>query len=336
MKDLISNLCEKYNLGHLTQEPVTITGGLLHKMYRVVTGQGKYAIKVLNPDIMKRPEAMQNMIHSEQVSNQFKDIVPLVAAMDFDGKHVLEEDGAFFMVYDWLDGQSVFVPEISEYHCKQVGRMLGKIHAADLKIEGMEKESESRSAYEWDAFLEEAHRQNADWCQILEDNLQKIKQWDEAVVINQSDIAKECVISHRDLDPKNIMWKDDKPYIIDWEAAGYVNPYRELAEVLNYWIQDAEGNYDKKKFWVLMEAYTESMDISSVDWDAVLKCSYDGMLGWLEYNLKRALLLEGSTAEDMKNGQEQVIGTIGELEKYEAQVEILNCWIVEFTKTKYA
>ena len=336
MKDLISNLCEKYNLGHLTQEPVTITGGLLHKMYRVVTGQGKYAIKALNPDIMKRPEALRNMIHSELVSNQLKDIIPLVAAKAFDGNHVLEEDGAFFMVYDWLDGRSVFVPEISEYHCKQVGRMLGKIHAADLKIEGMDKESESRSAYEWDAFLEEAHRQNADWCQILEDNLQKIKQWDEDVVANQPEISKVRVISHRDLDPKNVLWKDNRAYIIDWEAAGYVNPYQELVEVLNYWIVDVEGKYDGRKLQMLMDAYTESMDINGVNWKAVLKCSFDGMLGWLEYNVKRTLGLEGSSEEDREEGSKQIVGTIGELKRYEEQVAVLRQWIVEFTKTKYA
>ena len=34
------------------------------------------------------------------------------------------------------------------------------------------------------------------------------------------------------------MWKNDVPYIIDWEAAGYINPYEELIQVLNYWIVD--------------------------------------------------------------------------------------------------
>ena len=329
MKERINKLCKKYNLGCPTEEPVMITGGLLHKMYRVETDQGKYAIKVLNPDIMQRPAALQNMIHSELVSNELKDIVPLVAARSFQNQHVLKEDGQFFMVFDWLEGKSVFVPEISEYHCEQIGRMLGKIHAANIKISTMEEAPESRNVYDWGRLLEAAHGQDAEGYQILKDNLQKIMQWDEDVVANQPEISKVRVISHRDLDPKNVMWKDERAYIIDWEAAGYVNPYQELVEVLNYWIVDAEGKYDDGKFQALTKAYTESMDINCVNWEAVLKCSFDGMLGWLEYNVKRMCGLEGSKEEDRQEGSTQVVGTIGELKRYEEQIAVLRQWIDE-------
>lgn len=342
MKDQIDQLCKKYNLGNLKEEPAVITGGLLHKMYRVETDQREYAVKVLNPDIMKRPDALQNMIHSEQVSNQLKKIVPLVAARDFNGKHVLEEDGQFFIVYDWLDGSSVFVPEISEYHCEQIGRILGKIHAADIKIKNVEKERDSRHVYNWDFYLKKAKEQEAGWQNsdtqklvvLFENELPRIVRWDKQVAECQPEVFNFQVISHRDLDPKNVMWMDNEPYIIDWEAAGYVNPYQELVEVLNYWIVDAEGKYDDKKFQALMSAYTERMDINCVNWDVVLKCSFDGMLGWLEYNVKRALGLEGSN-EDRQEGSKQVAGTIVELKRYEEQIEVLRHRIVEFIDTKY-
>ena len=44
-------------------------------------------------------------------------------------------------------------------------------------------------------------------------------------------------------------------YIIDWEAAGYINPYEELIQVLNYWIVDENQNCNKEKFDALMNAY---------------------------------------------------------------------------------
>lgn len=49
--------------------------------------------------------------------------------------------------------------------------------------------------------------------------------WDRDVVTGLHEASQNQVISHRDLDPKNVMWKNDAPYIIDWEAAGYVNPF---------------------------------------------------------------------------------------------------------------
>ena len=60
----IEKLCKNYNLGTLKREPEMVTGGLMHKMYHVST-DGEYAIKVLNPNIIKRTEALKNMVNSD-------------------------------------------------------------------------------------------------------------------------------------------------------------------------------------------------------------------------------------------------------------------------------
>ena len=71
----IEQLCQSYRLGKLKRVPEMVTGGLMHKMYHVRTDKGEYAVKLLNPDIMKRPEALQNMINSEIVSNALMDVI---------------------------------------------------------------------------------------------------------------------------------------------------------------------------------------------------------------------------------------------------------------------
>lgn len=331
----ICGLCENYKLGSLKEEPEMVTGGLLHKMYHVRTDKGEYAIKALNPNIMKRTDALQHTINSEIVSNALADVIPLVAAKCFEGKHIIEFDGSFYVIFDWLDGKSVFVPNISEYHCEQVGRMLGKIHAADIKVAGMEKSRDCRTVYDWNMLLEKAGQNNTKCFSVLEKSIADIIRWDEHVVSALQQVSENQVISHRDLDPKNIMWKNDKPYIIDWEAAGYVNPFQELIEVLNYWIPDETGKYNKAKFDVLIQAYTESRNICNVNWDVILDCSFDGMLGWLEYNIKRAVGMEGDSANDLQEGMQQTEGTVLELKKYESQTEQLKDWINEYISKKY-
>lgn len=52
------------------------------------------------------------------------------------------------------------------------------------------------------------------------------------------------------------------------------------------------------------------------------KC-FDGMLGWLEYSIKRALGMEGTDVKDRQEGTQQAKGTIWELKKYEKQMEQL-------------
>ena len=335
MMKRIKELCINYDLGKLIEEPKLVTGGLMHTMYHVSTDQREYAVKMLNPDIMKRPEALANMISSELVSNALSDVIPLVAAKTFDGKNIIEIDGAFFVVFDWLDGKSLFVPDISEYHCEQIGRMLGKIHAACIKPDTMSENHEIRDEYDWNMLIEKAKEGNSEICAVLHENLADIMRWDGNVVCGLRKAKSIQVISHRDLDPKNVMWKNDVPYIIDWEAAGYVNPFQELIEVLNYWIPDEAGKYDKEKFNALIQAYTENNDIGNVNWEVILNCSFDGMLGWLEYNLKRALGIEGTGMNDQKEGIRQTKGTISELKKYENQMGLLKDWIDEFVRKKY-
>ena len=326
----IEKLCQSYHLGKLKGEPEMITGGLMHRMYHVSTDQGEYAVKLLNPDIMKRPEALQNMINSETVSNALKDVIPLVAAKCFDGKCIVGQDGSFYAIFDWIDGKSIFVPDISEYHCAQVGRILGRIHVSDIKVDSIEKSHSIRGEYAWKMLLEKAEQCNAECYFVLQENLADIMRWDNQVVSSLPEVFRKQVISHRDLDPKNVMWKNDKPCVIDWEAAGYVNPFQELIEVLNYWISDETGKYNKAKFDAMIRAYTENMDIRNVNWDAVMDCSFDGMLGWLEYSIKRALGMEGTGAEDRQEGTQQVKGTIWELKKYENQMKQLKEWIMMY------
>lgn len=204
---------------------------------------------------------------------------------------------------------------------------------ADITVPGVEKCAESRELYAWNMLLDKAKEQSQECYTILSKNLGSLVKWDKAVLDSRQELSKEQVISHRDLDPKNVMWQEGNPYVIDWESAGYVNPYQELIEVLNYWIKDAEGSYDKKKFDALIQSYGVRKDIMHVNWKAVFDGCFDGMLGWLEYSLKRALGLIGfqeQNSADRTEGAKQVDETIKELLRFEAQSKKLYAWILEF------
>ncbi|HIW34166.1 MAG TPA: phosphotransferase [Candidatus Paenibacillus intestinavium] len=54
--------------------------------------------------------------------------------------------------------------------------------------------------------------------EIIED----LDKWNERANNAAKLLANDCIISHSDLDPKNIMWDNNCPTIIDWEAAGFI------------------------------------------------------------------------------------------------------------------
>ena len=79
MNGMIYKFCNEYGLGGVLAL-CPVFGGLLHKMYRVETESGTYAVKVLNSEIMRRPEALNNTINSEKVAHALENLVPVVAA----------------------------------------------------------------------------------------------------------------------------------------------------------------------------------------------------------------------------------------------------------------
>ena len=284
---------------------------------------------MLNPEIMQRPTALQNMIHSEMVSHAFENVVPLVAAKEYDGNHVLEFGGIWFMVFDWMEGASVFAPEITVKQCAQIGELLGKIHAADVEIAGMELSAEVRDVFDWEELCQAMKCGEQEYTPAFADFLPELLELDKEVVHALKISSSHQVISHRDLDPKNVMWQEGKPYIIDWEAAGYVNPFQELVEVINYWTGAVDGNYDYEKVATLIEAYRAYKEVRFVDWDTVLLRSFDGMLGWLEYNMRRTAGLLRNAVADREEGKKQVEVTMAELKRQRTQMAQLRSWLYE-------
>ena len=68
----IENFCKEKNLGKVINI-TKLTGGLMHKMFKVETDKGVYAVKILNPEVMKRKIAYNNFVVSETISNLAKE-----------------------------------------------------------------------------------------------------------------------------------------------------------------------------------------------------------------------------------------------------------------------
>lgn len=323
----INNLMNWLKLGAVIEEPIQVTGGLLHKMYRVNTNNNTYAVKVLNTEIMKRSVAFQNTVNSEKIAARLQSVIPVVSALEIGGRQIHEWNRAYYMIFDWVEGVSIFPPMITSNNCYAIGEVLGKIHQENLAVDGVVQE-DGAAMFAWDKYGKQLSEYKAeDWTKRFQEALPDVKSWNQAAFDAWEVLAKTSVISHRDLDPKNVMWNGDSPLIIDWEAAGYVNPYQELLEVMNYWADDGNGGLLKSHFDALLHAYTQYVNLENVDWNMVFAGSFTGMLGWLEYNVKRALGIDVSTAQEIQLGKEQVLSTIDSLYAYQEKMLMMKEWL---------
>ena len=271
-------LCAQLNLGTLTEEPTRLTGGLVHKMYKVVTEGGIYAVKCLNPHVMARPTAAGNFAAAEELERKLEQTdLPLLPALTIGGRKMQEVDGAYCYLFPYFDGKALAEGNITPDHCAIVGGMLAKLHAAERKTAPVEQDILD---FDWDGF---------DLCD--ED---KAILYAAQNAANAATLPPLSAICHNDMDPKNVLWHGTDCRIIDLECLGYGSPYLELLETALCWAGYESGEADLARFRAFVTAYAQHGGDLCADWAAVYAAN-SGRLSWLHYNLLRA---DGSEGEE--------------------------------------
>lgn len=324
----LEKLCNILQLGDLVNVPKAISGGLLHRMYEIQTTQGKYAVKALNPQVMQRPVAMQHFINSEGISNIAVNKISGLPAKRFKGTFIHELDKQFYLVFDWVEGRSLKSNEINATHCEKIGGILGDIHRMDFsELKLINEWTDNEELIDWNYYLQKGKESKSVWVSLMQQNIDKLYEWNAQANRVTSLLASNMVISHRDLDSKNVMWSKDNPIIIDWESAGYTNPMQELTETAIYWSENEMGTVDKERFLAFINGYKKGYGKLHTNWREVLEEGFSGKLGWLEYNLKRSLLIECTDKEEQQLGTNQVTSTIDTINRYAEMIPQIERWL---------
>ncbi|ENQ3078166.1 phosphotransferase [Bacillus cereus] len=311
------DLCQTSQLGELLNAPEPISGGLLHRIYAVETTKGKYAIKLLNPQIMLRPTAMRNYNNSEKIADFLAYSIPTLPAKKVNGDVLQKVDSQFYLVFDWIEGEILKPYEINNIHCEKIGTILAEIHKANFsELSITNDEFDKGQSTNWNYYFQKGIENSSEWVNLLFENLDNLNKWNSVAICASKSLSLNMVISHRDLDSKNVMWNQYNPVLIDWESAGYINPMLDLIETAIYWSGNGKGDIDKQRFFSFISGYKKRSGELQADWRIVLANGFLGKLGWLEYNLKRSLWIECTDEEEQQLGTIQVTETINEIRHY--------------------
>ncbi|MDE5974620.1 MAG: phosphotransferase [Eubacterium sp.] len=240
--------------------------------------------------------------------------IPAVYALIFNGSKMQELNGQYYYVFEWYDGRSLKDDEIKIFHCKKIGEVLAKIHNIDLKNESFER---NEIHIEWQKYVTLAKKVNSPIYDIIKD---KVDLFNNSMTKGNKAVKKlppVKAICHNDMDSKNVMWFNDEFKLIDLECLGYSNPYLELFELALCWSGYETCNIDFSLFNAFFKAYFENTNLDTdIDWEVIYYSNY-GRLEWLEYNIKRALMLECDTAEEQQLGISEVKETIEHIIYYD-------------------
>lgn len=323
-------LCNKLKLGNILNIPQSVSGGLLHRMFKVKTTQGEFAIKALNPQIMLRPQAMMDIINSEKIASISSKKISAMSSNIYNGTNVQELDNQFYLIYDWIDGKSLKQDEINITHCSKIGSILAELHNMDfLELKLVDNYSSHELLVDWNFYLEKGIENKSVWVEFLRENIDNLNNWNKQLIQSAEAIHGNTVISHGDLDPKNIMWRNETPILIDWESAGFINPIHDLLDTAIYWAKNEVEDVDKEKFMAFINAYKQKFPELKADWETVLLRGFSGKIYWLEYSLKRSLWIECNDESEQKMGTEHVTGTLYSLKHHANIIVKLAKWLNE-------
>lgn len=318
----LDTLFTHLNLGQILTLPQAVKGGLLHKSFEVVSESGHYFVKALNPQIMLRPTAMGNYLFSDKVSRIAADSgVPSSSVLEIQGKTIHLVDGQYYQIFNWVEGVPYVHSPKNLDVCHEIGSLLGKIHGLDCtSIDGQNMESQEKRRVDWNGILK-ASQQDEVVIKLKEnidfDYLIQIEDTAAQALRHLSDL----IISHRDLDPKNVMWGQEGLIVIDWEASGYVNAMHELIEVALYWSKFEDGTISAESFMAVLKGYESVTPLNDEETIFALDAVNDNKIGWIEYNLKRAVGIASNSLEECQLGYQQVVSTVQSIQRYEKQKE---------------
>ena len=321
---IFTKIAKKYNW-NLRGEPTRLNGGFMHKMYKVDTKQGTYALKLLNPFVMQRETAMANYAKAEQIELLLEQQdVPILPALSFGGRKMQEIDGEYFYIFDYFSGKPLKSNEITEYHCREVGKVLAKIHSIDKKFEN---ENFSEMSIDWEFYLAEMKKADVRLHAILKDGFPIIKDSQNKGNLARKKLPQIVSICHNDMDCKNVLWNGNDYRIIDLECLSYSNPFMDLFELALWWsgYEDCQINF--RMFQAFLQGYKNAGGKLPADWETLYDCN-NGRLKWLEYNIKRVLGID--CGDDEKEiGIQQVEETVQHIIYYsEMKKQILEYCII--------
>jgi len=311
-----TTLCNQWKLGKMTAPPQPVSGGYLHRMYRLDTASASYAVKLLNPEIMKRESAMNNFLRAEALEGILEQNgLPIVAAMSQDGKKIHTIEGQHYYLFPWMEAKALRWGEITALHCRIIGGLLARIHELKPSADAESVSASEPFSFNWQNLAYLAQERCPQIASLLADNL--------LLLYNAQDAYRQAVerlpnfncICNSDMDCKNVLWQGNEPLVIDLECLEMGNPILDLIQLALSWAGGAECELDMERLAAFLNAYREYSGPMTLDWEKLSGIGF-AWLDWLNYNVRRACGIECMDKAEQRMGIEQACQTMERIRYY--------------------
>ena len=192
---------------------VRVHGGFANRMYRLDTDQGSFAVKELNLHDRRWPYRAEDVFRFERAA--FAAGIPMPEPISA-GPHTL--------VHRWVDGERMPEAPVSPAYAFEIGEILARLHALD--VAWTHAPIEDPASRDWPELAERAAATGQPWAGDLAARV--------GTFLAIADFVDTCerpgpvVLTHRDIQPWNLLARKGRPVVLDWELSGMLDLSGEL------------------------------------------------------------------------------------------------------------
>jgi len=322
--DVISNLINAYPLGELIKPPTRCVGGLLHHSDLLTTSNGQFIVKYLNPLICRTDHDKARFCETETFAAQLSDVISVISALKIKDSVLMCVDHQSLMVFPYVQAKSLLPHEIKMRHIGVMASALAKIHQTHIVLP---KPNHLLSISVDSHFFLNEHYPIKEKSAELAEKLLFYRQLMLTILDEYHGLAAQLtsnqVMSHRDCDPKNVLWdKKNQYYIIDWEYAGYINRTQDVLVTAIYWSLQVGFKLNRSHFLYFIRQYENAyVELDRSEIKAGLYGLLIDWLSWIELNMMR--VMQTHDPAEYQLAVNQIMQTLDALPKMLAQFPLI-------------
>lgn len=274
------------------QNAARVTGGLLHRLWRVESAGQSYALKVLSRRTVVSEAGRVALERAETVAELAAraGIPAMRARRGVDGQFLQRAGQEWTLLFSWQAGQTLPPTAASPVQCELMGAHLGALHALQIRFPGQSAPSpEAFAQGHFEALLARGERENAVWTPAIRESLAALSQANRVAMRAGLGLQDGWVTGHLDFDQKNVLWHDDAPTILDWESAKPIHPALELLGAGLSWAGQSAGAAQRGSFEAFLRGYRAKNSVTGDDLATACQAVLGKWVIWLEFNLARSL-----------------------------------------------
>lgn len=290
-------MCNAFDLGTPAGPLEAVRGGLSHRVWRLTTDRGRFAVKEMNRDAGNAAytENVERATAFERLAYEAGIPMPRPLAVPGSERYLTELPGVDSQpvpvrVHEWVDGWPAVTVDEPLPLATTVGATLARIHAlVPLGERAGSDLLQTSSSEEWYDLAARATSARLPFANELRSLLPQIAAA-EAVVHAARSLPWRVVLSHRDLDPANtLLTTDGVLYVIDWDAAGPCASWLDVAAVILDWAGVHGGEPDPAVSHTLLAAYRAAGGVPGPAIPEAFGGFLSACLDWLAFNVHRGL-----------------------------------------------